>query len=53
MRNVSDESCRGNHNTHFMFNNIFSENHAIYEIAWKKKYGTDREAIRDNKATAL
>ena len=23
MRNVSDKSCRENHNTHFMFNNVF------------------------------
>ena len=23
MRNVSDKSCRGNHNTHFMFSNLF------------------------------
>jgi hypothetical protein len=36
MRNVSDESCRENHNTHFMFENFFfSENRAVYEIMWK------------------
>jgi hypothetical protein len=32
MRNISNKSCRGNQNTHFMFSNIFSENRAIYEI---------------------
>jgi hypothetical protein len=26
-----------------MFNNVSSENHAVYEIMWKK-YGTAREA---------
>jgi hypothetical protein len=32
MRNVSDKSFRENQNTHFMNNNLFSENHAVYEI---------------------
>ena len=36
MRNVSDESCRGNQNTHFVFDNFFfSQNHSVYEIMWK------------------
>jgi len=35
MRNVSDKSCRENQNTHFMFNNLFSENSAVNEIMWK------------------
>jgi hypothetical protein len=35
MRNVSDKGCRENQNTHLMFKNFFSENHAIYEIMWK------------------
>ena len=35
MRNVSDKSCREIQNTHFMFNNFFSENCAVYEIMWK------------------
>jgi hypothetical protein len=30
MRNYSDRSCRENQNTHFMLNNIFSENCAVY-----------------------
>jgi hypothetical protein len=32
MRNVSDKSCTENQNTHFMFNNIFPQNRAVYEI---------------------
>ena len=35
MRNVSDKSCRGNQNTHFVFSNFFSENGALYELRWK------------------
>jgi len=33
MRNISDKSCREKQK--FIFNNIFSENHAVYEIMWK------------------
>ena len=50
MRNVSDKSCRGKRNTHFMFSNFFFfENYAVCEIMWKNiaeparcgwKYGT-------------
>jgi hypothetical protein len=36
MRNVSDKISRGNQNTHFMCNNFFLKNHALYEIMWKK-----------------
>ena len=36
MRNVSDKSCKGNQNTHFVFNNFFFfENRAVYEIMWE------------------
>jgi hypothetical protein len=42
MRNVSDKSCRHNQNTHFMFNNFFITNHAIYEIMWKNIVQPDR-----------
>jgi hypothetical protein len=36
MRNVLDESCRENqNNTHFIFNNLFFENRAVYEIMSK------------------
>ena len=52
MRNVSDKSCRENQNTHFVFSNFFSfENHAVYEIVWKK-YGRIRQATYDNMAPA-
>jgi len=37
MRNVSDESCRENQNTHFMFYNFFSEYRGAYE-KMRKKY---------------
>jgi len=29
------ERCRENQNTHFVFNNPFFENRAVYEIMWK------------------
>jgi hypothetical protein len=32
MRNVLDEACRKNQNTHFMFKNSFSENLTFYDI---------------------
>ena len=35
IKNASDESCRENKNTHFMFNNYFIEIRAVYEIMWK------------------
>jgi hypothetical protein len=35
MRNVLDKSCRENQNTHFMINNFFFGNSAVYEIMWK------------------
>jgi len=38
MTNVSDESCRGNQNTYFMFNNVFPKNRAVYEIIGKILY---------------
>ena len=30
MRNFLDKSCRGKQNTHFMFDNVFPENRAIF-----------------------
>ena len=36
MRNVLEKSCTENQNTHFMFNNFFFENRAIYDIMSKK-----------------
>jgi len=35
MRNISNTCCAENQNTHFMFNNLFSEYHAVHEIMWK------------------
>jgi len=49
MRNVSDEKYRHNQNTHFIFNNFFPENRAVYEIMWKK-YCTGGQATDDNMA---
>ena len=34
MRSVSDKICRGNQNTHFVFNDFSPENQAVYEIMW-------------------
>ena len=34
--NVSGNICTANQNTHFMFNNFFSENRDVYEIMWNK-----------------
>jgi hypothetical protein len=42
MRNISDKSCRENQSTHFMFNNFFPENRAVYEIMWKNMVQRDR-----------
>jgi hypothetical protein len=35
MRNVLDRSCRENRSTHFMFNNYFPVNGAVYKIMSK------------------
>ena len=37
IRNVLGKSCRENQNTHFIFNNFFFENRAVYEIMSKNK----------------
>jgi hypothetical protein len=37
MKNVSDESCRENQNTHFMLINFFFENGSVYEIMSKNE----------------
>ena len=41
LRNVLDKICRENQNTHFIFNNFFSENLAVYEITWKNTVRPD------------
>jgi hypothetical protein len=40
--NVSDKSYSENQNTHFMFNNFFSEKSAVYEIMWENMAEPDR-----------
>jgi hypothetical protein len=45
MRNVPNKSCREKQGTHFMFNNFFSESHAIYEIMWKNMVQADRSQM--------
>jgi len=52
MRNVSDKIYRENQNTHFMFNNIFPENCAVYFITWGGGDGIAGQARDDNKAHA-
>jgi hypothetical protein len=53
MRNVSRKCCRENQNTHFIFNNFFVENRAVYEIN-AEKYGTARpQTAIQNGARAL
>jgi hypothetical protein len=43
MKNVSDEICRENQNTDYMFNNLFSpENPFVCEIIWTSIVQTDR-----------
>jgi hypothetical protein len=41
MRNVSAKICRANQNTHFMFNNFFPDNRAVYEIMWGGGYAAE------------
>jgi hypothetical protein len=41
MGNVSDKRCRENQNTHFMFNNFFTENPAVCEIMLKNMVEPD------------
>jgi hypothetical protein len=41
MRNVSDEVCRENQTTHFVFSKFF-ENLAVYEKMWKNTVERDR-----------
>jgi hypothetical protein len=42
MRNVSHKVFRDNQNTHFVFDNFFFENRAIYEIMWENMIERDR-----------
>jgi len=45
MGNISDKSCRGNQNTHFLFNNVFFLNRADYEIIWENIVEPDRSQM--------
>jgi hypothetical protein len=42
MKNVSDKRNRENQFTHFMFNEFFFENHAVYEMMRKNTVEPDR-----------
>jgi len=47
MRNVSEESCREDQDTHFMFNNLFlPENRAVYAIPGKMWHRQRDHALR-------
>jgi len=55
MRNVSDNICRENQNTHFAFSVtfiFFFENHTVYEIMWKNIVLPDRPLVKYNTAHA-
>jgi hypothetical protein len=54
MKNISDKSCRGNQNIHYVLNNLFffsPENHAVYEIL-VEKYCKVGQSTDDNMAHA-
>jgi hypothetical protein len=38
---LSDKTCRENPNTYFIFNNLLSENRAVYETMWKNTLQPD------------
>jgi hypothetical protein len=42
MGSGSDTICRENQNTHFIFNNLFFYNRAVYGIMWKNVIEPDR-----------
>ena len=46
MRKVADNSRTENQNTHFMFNNFYSENRAFYEMMLKNTAQSDRLQMR-------
>jgi hypothetical protein len=41
MRNVLNESCTENQNTHFIFNSIYPENRTVCEIIQKNMVETE------------
>jgi len=50
MRNVSDNICRENHNTYFIFSNVLSKIVPFYEKMWE--HFRDWQATDDNMAHA-
>ena len=44
-KNISDKIYMENQNIHFMLNNLFSENLAVYEIMWKIMVKFDRSQM--------
>ena len=56
MKNISEESCRENQNTYFIFNDFF-ENRTLYFIMWKKNTGvrqtTDENEMRHMRTACL
>jgi hypothetical protein len=53
MRSFLDKRCRENQNTHFVFNNFFSENHARYEIMSKNMVEPEEPQMSQYGAYAL
>jgi hypothetical protein len=45
MRNVSDNTCSENKNTHFLFCNFFFLNRAVNEIMWKNTVEPDKSQM--------
>ena len=46
VRNVSDQHCRENQNTHFYVQYIFFLNRTFYDISWKNMVEPDRRRMR-------
>jgi len=46
IRNISHKICTENLNIHFMFNDSFPENRAVYEIMWKNMVQPDRPQMK-------
>jgi hypothetical protein len=44
MRNISDKFVE-KIKTHFIFNNVFPDNRAVYEIMWKNMAKPDRPLV--------
>jgi len=53
MRTVSEELCRENQNTHFIFNNLFPKKSVVYEIMWKNVVEPEGPQAIENGSCAL